>query len=98
LLVVADDFGEDVEIAVAELAQPQAFAHHAETLTSRRFSEGVGDRVLEVECLAFAGGGVPCVGSVTCAGRLEERGVEPGIDWVLGLASPRSAAAPGRGS
>ena len=50
-----------------------------------RFLEGVGDRVLEAQRAAFARGGIPCVGSAPCAGGLEERLVEPGLDRVLWL-------------
>jgi hypothetical protein len=48
-----------------------------------RFLEGVGDRVLEVQQAAFAGGGIPCVGPAPCAGGLEERFIEPGLDRIL---------------
>ena len=51
-----------------------------------RAVEGVGDRVLEAQRAAFARGGVPRVGAVACAGGLEERRVEPGVDGVVGLA------------
>ena len=50
-----------------------------------RFLEGVGDRVLEAQRAAFARGGIPCVGPAPCAGGLEERRVEPGLDRILGL-------------
>ena len=49
------------------------------------FLEGVGDRVLEAQRAAFARGGVPCVGPAPCAGGLEERLIEPGLDRILGL-------------
>ncbi len=49
-----------------------------------RFFEGVGDRGLEAQRAAFARGGIPCVGPVPCAGGLEERRIEPGLDRILG--------------
>src|SRR5262245_65642875 len=49
-----------------------------------QFFETVGDRVLEVQRAALVRGGIPCVGSVPCAGGLEERSVEPGLERIRG--------------
>src|SRR4030095_823797 len=51
-----------------------------------RVLEGVGDCCLESQRGPVLGGGVPCIGSAAAACRLEEGGVEPGLDLVLGLA------------
>jgi hypothetical protein len=53
-----------------------------------RFFEGVGDRVLEAECAAFANGGIPGLRSIARAGDLEKRSVQPGVDRVLRFAVP----------
>src|SRR6266540_509312 len=50
-----------------------------------RLFEGVGDRVLEAQRVAFARGGIPCVGPAPCAGGLEECPLEPGLDRILGF-------------
>jgi hypothetical protein len=78
-----------------------------------RLIEGVCDRVLEAHRVRVVCGRVPRVCPIPCAGGLEEGGVQPGIDGVLGSqrcaaaaptslaarsTSPRTAATPARPS
>ena len=60
----------------------------------RRFFEGVGDRVLETQCAAFARGGNPRVGPAPCAGGFEERRFEPNVVAVCVSGADECRGAP----
>src|SRR4051812_21394299 len=50
---------------------------------SARVAVGAGEARPPVDYPAR--GSIPCVGPATCAGGLEERRVEPGVDRILGM-------------
>src|SRR4051812_4673366 len=73
------------EVEAGSVGVARRFGGDAAGANGRLF-ERVGGRVLNAEGVSFAGSGIPCLGAPADPGGLEEGGLEPAGDDVIGIA------------